>query len=386
MSDTRAISPRDARHLVVLVEDDPGDTVLFEVALDDADAELALTCVPDLDALQPLLDSGSATCVVLDLGLPGMAGFDALDRIVEAAPTIAIVVLTGWGEAGAGTEAMLRGAQDYLVKGEADGFTVARSIRFAIERKRSQVTAAALAVARQQAVEQHRLERALLVDPQVHRDDVQWTSRYIAARSGFVSGDFFDGVELADGTLRFIIGDVAGHGADEAALGVSLRAGWRALVLAKLDPAVVLNDLEELLMAERQRGDEFATVCDLTISADLRSMWVRCAGHPPPVLAGVGSLDDPCGRSPLGIRFGDTSMAGTHHHLPESWSLAVYTDGLFEIRGEEGTILAVEEVPAAVEAATVDGIIHIDRLIDGFSTRASDGWRDDVAVVVVSRP
>jgi serine phosphatase RsbU (regulator of sigma subunit) len=378
------MSPRDAPHLVVLVEDDPGDTVLFEAAVSDADPELRLQCVTRPADLFALAATERVSCIVLDLGLPGVTGFEALDQIVADGPPVAIVVLTGWGDAEAGIQALARGAQDYLVKGEVDGRTIARSIRFAVERKRSQLTAAALAEAQLRQQEQHRLERALLVEPAVQRRDVRWATRYIAARSGVVSGDFYDGIELPDGTLRFIIGDVAGHGTDEAALGISLRAGWRSLVLGGLDPSDGLRALEEFLLAERPRGDEFATICDLTIAPDLRTICVRNAGHPPPVLAGTGALVDHSGRSPLGIRMGDGAMPGTAHELGEQWSLVAYTDGLFEVRDRSGAILAVDQVPAAVEAASTSGAVDTDALITSFARRSIDGWRDDVALVVIT--
>lgn len=383
------IAPRDAPHLVVLVEDDRGDAVLFEAAISEVDPELEVQCVTTVAAILEIAFDEDVSCVVLDLGLPGMTGFQALDRLVKVVPTVAVVVLTGWGDAQAGAEALARGAQDYLIKGEVDGATIARSIRFAVERKRSQSAATELVEARVREQEQHRLERALVVDPAVQRPDVTWSHRYIAARAGMVSGDFFDGVERADGTLRFVIGDVAGHGSDAAALGVGLRAAWRSLVLASRDDASLLGHLEEFLVMERTRGDEFATVCDLTISSDLSSICVRNAGHPPPILAGVGPLEDPTGRSPLGIDLHSSSTPGepgATHTLPESWSLAVYTDGLFEVRGGSGVILGGEEVPAAVERATADGAIDADALIEAFADQTADGWRDDVAVLVISRP
>jgi FixJ family two-component response regulator len=377
-------SPRDAPLRVVLIEDDPGDTVLFEVSVGDADTGIEVRSVTGLDAFEALPAADAAACVVLDLGLPGFQGFEALDRLLELDPATAVVVLTGWGDQRAGIEAVARGAQDYLVKGEASGPTVARSIRFAVERKRSQLAAAALAEAVVRQQEQHRLERALLADPVVHRDDLVLSSRYLAARPGVVSGDFIDGVELADGTVRLVIGDVAGHGADEAALGVALRAGWRSLVLAGLEPDDLLLALEELLVVERTTGDEFATVCDLTISPDLASVRVRSAGHPPPIVAGAGPLVDGCARAPLGVRIGPRPLPGTLHPLEGGWSLVAYTDGLFEVR-VGGDVLAADTVPAAVDAVAAAGTVDPDALIASFADRSSGGRRDDVAVVVVSQ-
>ncbi len=74
-----------------------------------------------------------------------------------------------------------------------------------------------------------------------------------------LGGDFYDVVELPDGTLHAAIGDVCGHGADEAALGVSLRIAWRTLTLAQRPPAEVLATLEQVLIAERHRPDIFTT-------------------------------------------------------------------------------------------------------------------------------
>lgn len=377
-------SPRDAPHLVVLVEDDPGDQVLFEAAIGGADPELQIRCVSSADAAADLVNHEQVSCILLDLGLPGLTGFEALDQIVAQFPHVAVVVLTGWGDAHAGTVAVARGAQDYLIKGDADGRTISRSVRFAVERKRAELSVAALAAAELRQLEQHRLERALLVDPAIRRSDLRWQSRYIAAREGVVSGDFFDGLELADGSLRFVIGDVAGHGADEAALGVSLRAGWRALVLADLDPADVLHRLEEFLTTERSAGDEFATVCDLTIAADLSSVCVRSAGHPPPILAGTGALTDLAGRAPLGVGFGQRRLPGTTYRLSGPWSLVAYTDGLFEVRNCDGDILSVDEVPRIVEEARLEnGSIQPDRLIGAFARRGDNTWRDDVAVITI---
>src|SRR4051794_25770014 len=116
----RRSAPRDARHLVVLVEDDPGDTILFRTAIESADPGLDLVTAGTVTEIGPLVTDAEPACIVLDLGLPGLTGFDALDEVVALAPEVAVVVLTGWGESHAVTEALVRGAQDYLVKGEVD--------------------------------------------------------------------------------------------------------------------------------------------------------------------------------------------------------------------------------------------------------------------------
>ena len=77
--------------------------------------------------------------VLLDLGLPDSAGAETFRRVNEAAPTVAIVILSGVSDVTAAIELVQQGAQDYLVKGHVDMQLLLRSIQYAIERKRGQV-------------------------------------------------------------------------------------------------------------------------------------------------------------------------------------------------------------------------------------------------------
>lgn len=83
------------------------------------------------------LDQGGIDVVLLDLGLPDSNGIETLSRTTSHSPDIPIVALTGNADEELGCEAIRLGAQDYLVKGRVFGKTLIRSIRYAIERKRS---------------------------------------------------------------------------------------------------------------------------------------------------------------------------------------------------------------------------------------------------------
>src|SRR3546814_15417113 len=85
-----------------------------------------------------------------------------------------------------------------------------------------------------------------------------------------------------------VIGDVSGHGPEEAALGVCLRIAWRTLVLAGRPDDDVLPALDAVLRAERQ-ADHFCTVCDVTVSPDRPHVSTRLAGHPHPELVARGA-------------------------------------------------------------------------------------------------
>ena len=74
--------------------------------------------------------------MLLDLSLPDSQGLETLDEVRAGAPDVPVVVLTGNADEALGFEAVKRGAQDCLVKGFPDGKTLARVLRYAIERRR----------------------------------------------------------------------------------------------------------------------------------------------------------------------------------------------------------------------------------------------------------
>lgn len=129
---------------VLLVEDDRGySRFLREILLEAKDAEFELSCAATLnDALQ-LLRESLFDIVLLDLGLPDADGTDALTQVAVAAPASPIVVLSSHDGLDVALESMRLGAQEYLVKGQAEHELLPRAIRYAMERKKLQVIAAA---------------------------------------------------------------------------------------------------------------------------------------------------------------------------------------------------------------------------------------------------
>ena len=101
------------------------------------------------------------------------------------------------------------------------------------------------------------MERGLLPSPLLLDDPgVDIVARYRPSReNALLGGDFYDFVQTADRTVHVMIGDVAGHGPDEAALGVALRIAWRALTFAGLRGPERMRELNRILRdrARRQR-------------------------------------------------------------------------------------------------------------------------------------
>lgn len=86
-----------------------------------------------------MLQTDSFDIVLLDLHLPDATGTASVDAIQAIDPNLPIVVLSGQDDEDFAVSILNKGAQDYLVKWEGQGRTIVRSIRYAIERKRSEL-------------------------------------------------------------------------------------------------------------------------------------------------------------------------------------------------------------------------------------------------------
>jgi serine phosphatase RsbU (regulator of sigma subunit) len=374
---------------VLLVEDDDGDAFLFEELLRDADLEVEVVRARTVAGAEHAL-SGAVACVVLDLGLPDADGLAALHRLREAAPVVPMLVLTGLSDTARGLEAVAAGAQDYLVKGRVDGELLARSIRYAVERQRAEVVQTQLRAANLTAEENARLERGLLPRPLVTDPAVAVDSGYRPGRErALLGGDFYDVVEVADGTLHAVIGDVCGHDPDAAALGVCLRIAWRTLVLGGRTVDELLGTLEQVLIHERLADEVFATACMVSVAPDRRSAIVRVAGHPLPVLIAGGEareLPGPSSRPPLGVGAHPGSWPAMSVQLPADWQLLLYTDGLIEGRvdGGPGRLGSERLVELVASGAPEAGAALIERLIATAEGLNGGDLADDVALLVVA--
>lgn len=378
---------------VLLVEDDEGDAFLVRELLLDAAPDIEIERVRTLAEAAVLLP-GRFNCVLLDLGLPDAEGLDALRLVLESAPTLAVLVLTGLVDEFRGMEAVASGAQDYLVKGNIDGELLRRAIRYAVERKRADESMRRLFESEARAAENARLERGLLPQPLVSSQGVTVVARYTPGRhQSVLGGDFYDVVECEDGALFVLIGDVAGHGPDEAALGVCLRIAWRTLVLAGVDPETILPSMAAVLSSERASDEVFATVtmARIDMHRGVARFWL--GGHPLPGLvtdASVKSLPVEATGIALGIDDGSTWTAVDVEVRPDT-SLLMFTDGLIEgyadddhsaRLGDDG----MHELLSARLAAGARGRDLVEGLLQDVRDRNGGDLTDDVAILLVSWP
>ncbi|WP_077090336.1 SpoIIE family protein phosphatase [Mycobacterium rhizamassiliense] len=376
---------------LLLVEDDRADAILVEELIAEAVDDIRMVWAPSIAVAERELESLRPDCVLLDLNLPDASGMDALDRIAKYDVTVPIVVLTGLNDEYFGASAVAAGAQDYLVKGRVEPEMLRRAVLYAIERKRVELIAADLHTSQLRARENALLERGLLPSPLLlDNPGVEIVARYRPSRvDALLCGDFYDVVQTPDRVLHVLIGDVAGHGPDEAALGAALRIAWRALTFADVRGAESMRQLERLLHAERTATGIFATVLSLEIPPDSAVITGIRAGHPGMLRQDATTVEwiEPPAGPALGLRAGGWPQF--EMELPVGQGLMLLTDGLFEgycgpgneRLGEDG-LLAL-----ARSHADLSGPAFVDALIDGAEELAQPrgGLTDDIAVVRVER-
>ena len=376
------------RPVVLLIEDDPGDALLVEELLADSGIAAELRWAKSLAQAQVELAAAVPHCVLLDLHLPDASGIPALHQIVQRAHGAAVVVLTGLAEADIGTAAVAAGAQDYLVKGQVDGDLLGRAIRYAIGRKQTEQSAVAWQSGQLRAAENARLERGLLPTPLLRDSAVQVVARYQPGRAhALLGGDFYDVVQTRDGAVHAVVGDVSGHGPDEAALGVCLRVAWRSFVLAGVRGSALVELLEQILVAERSGPEIFATLTSLRRAPGADHAQVIRAGHPGLLIreAGAVASTEPPGGPAIGFLPGAAAWHDTSVRAPAGGALVLFTDGLIEgytgagheRLGETGLLEIARRHASLPPDAFLDALIAAAQRL----AAPRGGLLDDVAVL-----
>jgi len=124
---------------ILILEDNPGDVLFLEETLKESPwQKFEPAVVGTLEEALSYLGRNSVDIILSDLGLPDATGLDVLFSLQTVARTCPIVILTGLDVELVAEQAVSRGAQDYLVKGQFDGRTLVRSLKYAVTRKRAE--------------------------------------------------------------------------------------------------------------------------------------------------------------------------------------------------------------------------------------------------------
>src|SRR5271163_4834582 len=120
---------------VLLIEDNPGDADLVRLRLVEGKFPVNVNCVNRLSDGLASLSKQTPAVVLLDLNLPDSRGADTFRRVMEHAPNVPVVVLSGQDDEALAIKAVHQGVQDYLIKGNISSRQLERAIRYAVERQ-----------------------------------------------------------------------------------------------------------------------------------------------------------------------------------------------------------------------------------------------------------
>ncbi len=184
------------------------------------------------------------------------------------------------------------------------------------------------------------LQQALLPERLPHLVGMSFAARYVPAEEGSAAGgDWYDVIELPDGGVALVIGDVAGHGIEAASVMGQVRMAVRAFSLEGHRARVVVERVHDLLRSLYE-GEQMVTMFYLVVDPATWEATMVNAGHPAPLLldiaGGVTYLASPIGL-PLGLNWSlpyEDSIA----LLRPGATLVLFTDGLIDRRD-----IAVEE-------------------------------------------
>ncbi|MFH0919949.1 MAG: response regulator [Fibrobacterota bacterium] len=121
---------------LLLVEDNGGDArLIVELLKEIENLQFEIEHVETLKRALTNLENKTFDIVLSDLSLPDSHGLGTFAQLHAKYPNVPIVILTGANDETLASEAVKKGAQDYLDKDHIDSYTLSRAIRYAIERK-----------------------------------------------------------------------------------------------------------------------------------------------------------------------------------------------------------------------------------------------------------
>jgi sigma-B regulation protein RsbU (phosphoserine phosphatase) len=120
---------------ILLIEDNLGDADLVKLRLVESKSDVLVNCVPRLSDALACLDAEMPALVLLDLNLPDSHGAETFRRIMQKAPNVPVVILSGQDDEALAVKAVHHGVQDYLVKSDITSKQLERAIRYAVERQ-----------------------------------------------------------------------------------------------------------------------------------------------------------------------------------------------------------------------------------------------------------
>ena len=229
------------------------------------------------------------------------------------------------------------------------------------------------------------MQRSLLPRTRPQPAGLQIGDVYESSARVDVGGDLYDFLELADGRLAVVLGDVTGHGIEATADMAMAKYVFRSLAREHPEPGGFLAAANDVVVGELATG-KFITMTYLTVDAATGTVVAASAGHPAPLVVTADRMVTPIkvGGLALGVDTGQTYIEDRAVLTPGS-AVVVITDGVVESR-RDGELYGSKRLAGLLGDSVELPATEIARSVVR-DCRAYAGGRlsDDCAVVVIKK-
>jgi sigma-B regulation protein RsbU (phosphoserine phosphatase) len=301
----------------------------------------------------------------------GEEGLDLLAGLESQGNTTPVIVMTAWGSIDLAVEAMRRGACDFVQK-PWDNERVLAAIRKQADSERGRRSELEIAATVQQKLFPRAARQLRTID---------YAGHCVAARG--VGGDYYDFLELGDGSLGFVLADVSGKGVPAALLMANLQACFRTQAASGVRrPAELLEAVHKHFYSSTG-SDRFATLFFGSYDDRTRRMrYVNCGHCAPLLLRANGELRRLEPTATMLGAFEEWDCAEDEVSLEPGDTLLLYSDGVTEAAdatdddfGEDRLVRTLREN----KTCTADELVRL--IVKSVSTFSEASLADDITVV-----
>ena len=220
---------------------------------------------------------------------------------------------------------------------------------------------------------------------------LQFVYRYLPAE--MLAGDFFRILPLSDHEVGVFLCDVVGHGVRSALLTTFIHGLIDMQASHAADPGTMLQKINQGLISTFGHSDSllFASACYLVVDSTSGVVRFSNAGHHPPACIlpdshTLKTLWSPDQRPDAAVGIIKDNTYEEHvYAMTEGETILLYTDGIFEVHDNDGTMYGEERLSAVIEenmSMDVSGLM--DTIIsDVHRFSGADSFEDDVCLLGV---
>jgi serine phosphatase RsbU (regulator of sigma subunit) len=225
------------------------------------------------------------------------------------------------------------------------------------------------------------IQQALLPRSRVRGRFYDASAASIACRA--IGGDFFEYIDMPDGSFAFALGDVSGKGPPAALLTAMLQGLFWTQSFAPVEPAVMITRINQALLA-RGIDNRFATIFFAIMRPDGRLTYCNAGQNPPLLFSASGVRKLETGGTIVGL-FEHASYEQEEIQLAAGDLLAVFSDGVSEALNPEGDEFGEARTQAAIAPNWLEpSDVVLQSLLDSVRAFARGApQNDDVSALIV---